>query len=262
MQIIDFFLSVGAEIIAGIVVFVIGYGASKIPGYLTQRNLKAFFGPNALNEKFLIVEGFYTRIDEGPDRTFCLKDYKTKPSIRVNGPRNFMGTKSVLSAFYISQELAKYRNIFLEFISDLEALEDLRRTFISIGGPMVNELTLFILDQPNNRFVEYDMLDFEYAPGKNPNIICVKDGNDEVVFQKDGESDFGFILKLENSFSPGNKFFVCAGIGSSGTSGSAWYLANKWKDLHKEFGDKEFLVVTQTLRAGVTATNKVYQLSN
>jgi hypothetical protein len=38
-------------------------------------------------------------------------------------------------------------------------------------------------------------------------------------------------------------WIVCAGIGERGTSGTAWYLANKWQELRSKTKDKPFAAI-------------------
>jgi len=61
------------------------------------------------------------------------------------------------------------------------------------------------------------------------------------------------VLKVTNQRFPGCFFFVCAGLGEWGTSGAAWYLATKWRDLQKEFGNAFGIVVEVELRSDESA---------
>ena len=80
-------------------------------------------------------------------------------------------------------------------------------------------------------------------------------------FQETPEKDYGIILKLKNPYSPGDYFFICAGLGSYGNRGATQYFSRKWKELYKRFGSDEFLVVTETNQFGDTETRNFMERS-
>jgi|SRR5579871_54759 len=57
--------------------------------------------------------------------------------------------------------------------------------------------------------------------------------------------DHGLILKIRPSSNPEQTWICCAGLHEWGTSGAAWYLANRWRDLHAKFGTKPFAVIVK-----------------
>ena len=95
-----------------------------------------------------------------------------------------------------------------------------------------------MLRQPNNVFVEFC----------DKGIREKKGGNTFAAQNK----DFGIVLKLPSLRFPGHFFFVCAGLGVSGASGAAWYLATKWRELLK-YGDSFGVVVEVEIGADETA---------
>ena len=68
-------------------------------------------------------------------------------------------------------------------------------------------------------------------------------GNKKYSIQND--RDYGIILKLKNPFCKEHFLFVCAGIGEYGTSGSSYYLYNRWKQIYKEYKEKEFCKIIE-----------------
>jgi hypothetical protein len=50
-------------------------------------------------------------------------------------------------------------------------------------------------------------------------------------FTCSNEADHGFILRITPPEFPTRSWIVCAGLGEWGTSGSSWFLANKWQEL-------------------------------
>jgi hypothetical protein len=111
--------------------------------------------------------------------------------------------------------------------------------FISFGA-MNNLATINAFDNPANRFVDYDLEVGFFVSKKDRRPLCVA---------RTGY-DYGVILKLHPSQFPKRTWIVCGGIGEWGTSGSAWFLAHKWRSLAgKLVGDDQFACVIE-LRPG------------
>ena len=100
--------------------------------------------------------------------------------------------------------------------SDVETLLD--SNFIALGGPASNYKTEDILASPANIFVDIQT-GFTLKSGEALPSIC----NNHI--------DHGIILRLKSPQFPSRSWIVCAGMGEWGTSGAAWYLANKWEGL-------------------------------
>jgi hypothetical protein len=84
----------------------------------------------------------------------------------------------------------------------LKILSDKKNTFYHFNGGFVNQRT-------NNRFV------------------C------------GGMKDYGVIIKITDEITDSVQICV-AGLGESGTTGAAYFLANRWSELVKEFGKADF----------------------
>lgn len=56
---------------------------------------------------------------------------------------------------------------------------------------------------------------------------------------RDGRTEPAFIQRIHD-VDRNTTVFVCAGLGSSATFGSARYLSERWRDLQRTFGDEEF----------------------
>ena len=57
--------------------------------------------------------------------------------------------------------------------------------------------------------------------------------------------DYGIILKIHPQQFRDRTWFVCAGLDEWGTSGAAWYLAKKWKELYKFAKNSPFAVIVK-----------------
>jgi len=94
-------------------------------------------------------------------------------------------------------------------------------------------MTETCLDNAGNRLVTFDQT-----------INQFKRKNDtQALVNFTAGSDFGLILKLHPVQFPERVWIVCAGIGERGTSGAAWYLANKWQELRSRAYDKPFAAI-------------------
>ena len=57
--------------------------------------------------------------------------------------------------------------------------------------------------------------------------------------------DFGLILKINPIQFPEKTWIICAGIAEWGTSGAAWYLANKWRELYRFAKGEAFAIIVK-----------------
>jgi len=103
--------------------------------------------------------------------------------------------------------------------SDIESDRLLDSNFVSLGGPGSNYKTADILASPANIFIRMTHTGFALPNGQQLPYGCTN------------EVDHGFILRITPPDFPHRSWIVCAGLGEWGTSGSAWYLAYRWKKL-------------------------------
>ena len=58
--------------------------------------------------------------------------------------------------------------------------------------------------------------------------------------------DYGIVIKLHPQNNQERTWICCSGFGIWGTSGAAYYLAYRWKEILKWAGDKPFGCVIKT----------------
>jgi hypothetical protein len=103
-------------------------------------------------------------------------------------------------------------------------------------GAWSNLSTLNVFDNQANQFVAY-----------NPQLqsITSKQNGKKLCNPKKG-FDYGVILKIHPVQFPQRTWLVCAGMGESGTSGSAWYLAHRWREIAKNLkGSDQFACIVE-----------------
>ena len=163
---------------------------------------------------------------------------------------------STLQAYsYIIQELAKYTKL-IDISTDEFAYINLDNSFLSIGGPISNELTYFAMQEKNNKYFQFT--GFENKPKEEWHIDVISNSSEKLSFNRTYSKDIGILMKLKNSRFKNHYFFVCAGLGSWGTSGAAWYLANNWKKLYNEFKSGEFGILLEANVGSDTSAVRIY----
>ena len=235
--------NIWADLIASLILLMLGILVAKIPKSITKSKAKKFFGKDILGDNFKVVQGYYSQLDadeplNNKNQPRCKKHFHDGKIIKLRGPKDFTGLSDIRAVAYIYQELSKHRKELIDLITDKEAYKNLNNTYITIGGPMSNELTRYALSDKNNRFIDFTIPE---DLSKMTNEFTVK--GEVKSYLKTKENDYAIILKIKNSRSENHFFFICAGLGGSGTAASAWYLAEKWKSLYKRFHNKEFIVL-------------------
>jgi hypothetical protein len=93
-------------------------------------------------------------------------------------------------------------------------------SFIGLGA-FSNIMSLKAMNDANNFFIKFSQAGTGFIFAKT----------NEPVMTLEGGYDYGLILRINPIQFPNRVWIVCAGLGEWGTSGAAWYLANKWTDL-------------------------------
>ena len=57
--------------------------------------------------------------------------------------------------------------------------------------------------------------------------------------------DRGLLLKMRNPRFLQHRLVVCAGLGEWGSTGTIWFLTNKWRELYARFGTKDFCMIVE-----------------
>jgi len=199
-----------------------------------RRKFKAFrykkiFGKDILN-KYSIVYGKMQLIKPYDNSGQVMQYPYTKSNgsrFRISAPVSFTETKS---AKYISDSISKNTKSTATIISDEEIAHKLDLSYCSLGG-YNNLKTIDVLKADNNYYVDIDI--------ENEAKIISKLNNSD-FYSIDGTYDYAVIIKLKNRNFPQRTQICVAGLGESGTSGASWLLANKWKELLKKVGRKDF----------------------
>lgn len=125
----------------------------------------------------------------------------------------------VRGSSYLSSMLAAASRKVPILMSDVDASALVNSNFLALGGVGSNYKTADIFSSNRNIFLKKDIEKFVWISGK------------ELLFECSAAADYGIILRIKPSEFPNKSWIVCAGLGEYGTSGSAWFLANKWQKI-------------------------------
>jgi len=117
--------------------------------------------------------------------------------------------------------------------SDADTDDKMDISFISVGG-VTNLKTCDVLRDGSNCFLDY----------RDRSIVHRSSGLAIIEFTPDVA--YGFIIKINPHSNPQRTWICCAGFEEWSTSGAAWFLATKWKDIRKWAKAKPFAIITKT----------------
>jgi hypothetical protein len=97
-------------------------------------------------------------------------------------------------------------------------------------------------------YLQHESALFYVKIENNEEVLYVKsNGTDARRFVSTAAFAYGLILRYrpDPDDHPERAWFLCAGLGAKGTTGAAWYLANKWKHFlqRQEVGKDDFIAV-------------------
>jgi hypothetical protein len=125
----------------------------------------------------------------------------------------------VRASTYLTSMLSSPGNLRPLVVSDIEVDALLDSNLITLGGPGSNFKTADILASPANLFIQMTHAGLSTVSGESLPFGCNQ------------TNDHGFILRITPPQFPQRSWIACVGLGEWGTSGSAWFLANKWRQL-------------------------------
>jgi len=223
----DIWISLGINLFAGVLIFVLGLAWPILPKSYRMWKLTRFWGRGVLGDDFVIAYGSLldSRLaEQSPPQFRFLKRFHDSRTVTVAGPTGpIVGDSEIRSISYLASSLGRFRPRALGVIRDAEAFGHLNRSFVALGSPSSNEITDLALREPANAFLRFGQ------DNEGTYIEHVSSGQKMRGFEPPILRDYGIVLKIPNARFQGHHFFVCAGRGEWGTSGAAWYLATKWE---------------------------------
>lgn len=260
MTLCEIVANLAINLVAGIIIFLVGFFWPKIPKSVKMYRLKKFFGNSVLTGRFAIVYGTFQdlrpRFDpEGKPSLRFQKQFRDRGFIGVSGPtENIVGDCEIRASGYLSQKIGRERDQIIQILSDGKAYDDLNYTFISLGSPSSNDISGFIMRETANQFYNFYQDEFRTF------IEAVTDNKRYFGFQPPTPKDCAVLMRIRNDRFPEQFLFVCAGLGEWGTSGSSWFLATHWENLYKEFKNDDFALILEVDLGSDTSTKRIASL--
>ena len=207
---------------------------------LTKYRFKQIFGFKTSEGPTLVYEELASLV-QGQKFIYCKPgDETSSRRLSISRP---IPIASVRAVSYLSNTIGRFIGRSPAVRSDIEVRNLLDFDFICFGGPFSNVMTETCLDNAGNRLVVFDQTINQFR----------RKNDGQTLVQFNPGFDYGLILKVRPVQFPERVWIICAGIGERGTSGAAWYLANKWQELRSRAYDKPFaamLKVEENVHSG------------
>lgn len=214
----------------------------KLWRYLTTWKFRRIFGKDAGKKYHLIYNYKYVKnrsdIFQSPESKIKRYLYRNMANLESINP--CADTRSISYLVYSFGETIKVPPVI---VSEVDVDKKMEISFVSIGG-VTNRKTCDLLEE-----VSY-LLKF--------NGDSIMHGNSTLVTANQ-DVDYAFIIKTHPQTYPEQTWICCAGVGEWGTSGAAWFLARKWKSIHKWAKDKPFVIITKTVKRCDEKTQLVHK---
>jgi len=211
---------------------------------LQKRAFKQLFGGDVYKAYYIVYPAYVP-----PPNALNKPDPRVQRRVFHAGAQPAVAASSEVRAIaYLSTMIGTVAGPIPDIVSDLDVDERMDVSFVSCGG-LTNFKTVDCHDDASNNLVELTV---------NPMQIKRKSG--EVVAPVSGDGgqyDYGVILKIHPFANPRRTWVCCAGLGDWGTSGAAWFLAKRWREIQKRVKSEQFACVTQTQRGSDESTTEL-----
>jgi hypothetical protein len=207
---------------------------SRLRSWLVGRQFKQIFGPGVESPNFTLV---YAELALAPALSAVLPFPFVKPG---GNPRAGFSISRPVSlcelraAGYLASAIGNGVGCTPALRSDAEVRALLDLDFVSFGGPESNFKSSDCQLNPGNRLAQFDQRVTQFLDPNttNPLAVC-----------SDPNFDYGLVLKVRPTQFPDRVWLMCAGFGEWGTSGAAWYLANRWREIREKAKGQSFALV-------------------
>jgi len=241
----EVWINLAVNLMAGVIIFLVGFFWPRIPKSIRTYRLKKFFGASVVSNHFAIVYGTLQdprpRLDPlGNLLPRFQKQFRDGRMIQISGPfENIVGDCEIRASGYLAQNIGKIRETTISILSDMRAYDDFNMTLIALGSPASNDISGFIMREPSNKFFQFGQVNSQTF------IEATADQKRYFGFQLPKRKDVAVIMRIRNVRFPNHFLIVCAGLGEWGTSGASWYLASNWEQLYKEFKQDDFAIIVE-----------------
>jgi len=226
-----------------------------LPNAIKRRRFASFFGPSAIsgNNIFAVLDPYTHPLPRVGNR-YVKKFLGRKPDQPLIGEDNVLGVNVVRNIARVSALFSQLRSDgrSIPFVTDADVADRWDGTFLCFGSSDSNIKTLDIELLPQQTFYRWEF-------GQNGQR-CIRAGGS--VFAIQARKDYAALLRLRNPYHPEHWLFVCAGLGEWGTSGSTYYLTDRWTQLHKQHRKSSFMKVIEVDLGSDESAREVYSVQD
>jgi hypothetical protein len=241
------------ESIEGRVLWEAGKGILQaFPRAIKKWRFASFFGPSAVsgNHIFAVLDPYRHPLPRSVGNRYVKEFLGRRPDQPLIGEDHVLGVNVVRVVSYISTLFSQFRSDArsIPFVTDANVADRWDGTFICTGSSDSNVKTLDIEALPQQTFYSWEFGRDGYR--------CIRAGGE--VFSAQPRRDYGVLLRLRNPHHPEHWLFICAGLGEWGTSGSVYFLTDKWYQLHKQHRSSSFAKVIEVDQGADESAREVY----
>ena len=207
---------------------------SRLRYWFVGRKFKQIFGPGSEQPGFTLVCAELALAPDLSGRQYSYVKPGGNPRAQFSISRP-VSLCEVRAAGYLASAIGNGVGRTPDLRSDIDVLPLLNLNFVSFGGPESNLKSRDCQSNAGNRLTRFD----QQLP---PQFLDLTTNAPMAEFS-DPSFDYGLILKVRPSQFPERVWLMCAGFGEWGTSGAAWYLANKWEEIRKQAKELPFALV-------------------
>ena len=202
---------------------------SKLRGWLLTWRFRQVFGKDAGKEYHII---YYLKFVQDRTTIFVSQKPKIERPLYANATNltSIHSCATTRAMGHLVYSFGGNVKVPPTIDSDVDTDEKMDISFISIGG-LGNLKTCDLLEDVSH-FLRFDKNSIMWGPSI---LATACDG-----------VDCAFIIKTHPYSNPERTWLCCAGVGEWGTSGAAWLLARKWKDIRKWAKNRPFAIITKT----------------
>lgn len=203
--------------------------ARKLP---TAWQFNQVFGQGVASDRYALVYAELALADQAV--RFPYAKPEGLPEARFSISRPVSGSE-LRCVNYLASSIGGLVGTAPSVRSDLDVRRELDCDFVSFGGPNSNLKSADCQSNGSNRLALFD---------QRLNLFLDRSSSLPLV-EFDSGFDYGLILKVRPAQFPKRVWIMCAGIGEWGTSGAAWFLANKWREIRARAKGRPFAVVVR-----------------
>ncbi len=226
-------------IVAGVITLVIVAIGKKVFFLCNRHKFRRLFGADVLDGSnfHLVYAQLGLRTVTNEQGNVVTHPY-IKPGEEISGVGfsidRPVSSCEVRAAKYLAEIIGAESRQAPMLSSDYELRGRLNISFVSFGGPLSNYKTKDAIENKGNEFIRFD---------NQNNFVSKKSGR--IVLYREQGFDYGLILKIHPTQFPERIWLVCAGLGEWGTSGAAWYLSHKWREIYDYAKQKSFAIIVR-----------------